>query len=57
MKAEIKEKVLYIEIPIEERESSTKKTILIACSGGFQPTDARYKNKVVSVNITATVKP
>jgi hypothetical protein len=57
MKVEIVGGNLVVTCPIEERPSSTGKTILIANSGGWQKTTVQHKDRQISVNLMASVKP
>lgn len=58
MKATIKDKVLYIEIPLHEpRPSATGKTLTVASSKGNQPTEATINGKPVIVGVNAYIQP
>lgn len=45
-------KELIIRLPVEEKESVSKKSLLVATTGGNKQTDIEYKGKklVVAVN-------
>lgn len=56
MKVEIKNKEIIITLPIEEHASKTGKSIVVASSGGNQPTNVKYKDKILVVGVNAYTK-
>lgn len=46
---------LVISIPIKERRSKSKKSLLIATTAGSQPTPVMYKGRMVHVNVNAYI--
>lgn len=55
MKVEIKEGVLYIELPIHKQASKSGKTILVASSNGNKATTAQVDGKIVTVGLNAYI--
>jgi len=58
MKAEIKNNHLIVTIPLQTpRPSASGKTLVIATSGGNQPTTCLVDNKPVIIGLNAYIKP
>lgn len=58
MKAEIKGTDLVITIPMQKpTPSASGKTLVVATSGGNQPTSATVEGKVVIVGVNAYIRP
>jgi hypothetical protein len=59
VKAEIKDGVLIIAIPIQAQPStsSTGKSLIVATTGGFTATTVQVNGKPVKINVTAIIKP
>lgn len=55
MKVEIRDSILYIELPIHKQVSKSGKTILIASSNGNKATTAQVDGKVVTVGLNAYI--
>ena len=56
MEVELKDNVIVISIPISPRSSKSGKTLVVASSGGNQPTTAMYEGKPIIVGVNAYVK-
>jgi hypothetical protein len=56
MEAKIENGKLIVSIPISEHVSHSGKTIIIATSGGNQPTTALHNGKPVIIGLNAYVK-
>ena len=56
MEVELKDNVIVISIPISPRSSKSGKTLVVASSGGNQPTTAMYEDKPIIVGVNAYVK-
>jgi len=55
VKIDTKAGTVTITLPIDERTSKSGKNTLIATTGGGLRTDASYKGKQVSINVSAYV--
>lgn len=56
MKATITGNKLTIVMDINEKPSASGKNIVIATSGGNQPTDLQHKGKAVVIGVNAYIK-
>ncbi len=55
MKAEIKGGQLIITLPIEEKQSGSGKSLVIATTNGNKPTELQHKGKTVTIGVNAYI--
>ena len=59
METTLENGILTIQIPVNDppRPSSSGKTLIVATSGGNQPTTATVNGKPVTIGLNAYIKP
>jgi hypothetical protein len=57
LKKEGKEEYLEIKIPVDYKKSNSGKTMLVASTNGNVVTEAKYKDKPITLGLNAWIKP